>query len=101
MYIEGNNQTGSFRTIPEVPWHPENGAKLDHVIQLNCGEVCTHASYKATRTLENFNNQGTKIILLADELWLTANNSKSFVNRIKSIRRNNIGLCERSEIYHI
>ena len=38
------------------------------VIQLNCREVLTHVSYKTPRTWENFNNQGTKMILLLDEL---------------------------------
>ena len=41
--------------------------KPDPVIQLKCGEVCTHASYKATRTWENFNNWGAKITLLWDD----------------------------------
>ena len=63
---------GPFGTIPQL-------AKLDCVIQLNCEEVRTHASYKTTTTWENFNNWGTKMIL-SDELWLIANNSKSFSN---------------------
>ena len=46
-----------FGTMPQEPSHPGMGAKSDHVIQLNCGEVHTHASYKTTRTWENFNNQ--------------------------------------------
>ena len=71
--------------MPQEPWHPEKDAKLDRVIQLNFGEVCTHASYKATRTWENFNNGGTKMILLSDELGSIANNSKSFTNGSKSI----------------
>ena len=25
----------------QEPWHPGKGAKLDHVVQLNCREVCT------------------------------------------------------------
>ena len=37
------------------------------VIQLNCEEVHTHASYKTTKTWENFNKQGIKIILLSDK----------------------------------
>ena len=61
-----------FWTMPQEPWHPGKGAKPDCVIQLNCGEVRTHASYKTTRTWENFNNQGTKLILLSDKLWLIA-----------------------------
>ena len=69
-----------FGTTPQKSWQPEKDAKPDHVIQLNCGEVCTHASYKTTRTWENFNNQGTKMILLLDKLWPIANNSQSFAN---------------------
>ena len=43
----------------------------------------------------------TKMILLSDEIWLIANNSKSLANWIKSVIRNNLGLCKRSEIYFI
>ena len=78
--------------MPQEPWHPEKGAKLNRIIQLNCREVCTHASYKTTRTWENFNNQGTKKILLSDELWLIANNSKNFVNKSEPVIKNNLGL---------
>ena len=85
--------------MPQEPWHPGKDAKPDRVIQLNYGEVRTYASYKATRTWENFNNQGTKMILLSDELWSIANNSKSFANGSKSIIRNNLGFYERSDIY--
>ena len=81
---------GPFGTMPQEPWYPEKGAKLDCVIQPNCGEVCTHASYKTTRTWENFNNR-----------WLIANNSKSFANGSKSIIINNLGLWKHSEIYLI
>ena len=66
--------------MPQEHWHPGKGAKLDRVIQLNCEEVRTHASFKTTRTWENFNIRGTKMILLSDKLWLIANNSKSFAN---------------------
>ena len=57
MYIEGNNRTG----WPIWNYATETitlgkGAKLDRVIQLNCVEMCTHASYKTTRTWKNFNN---------------------------------------------
>ena len=83
------------------PWHPGKDAKPDYVIQLNCGEVCTHASYEATRTWENFNNQGTKMILLSEELWSIANNSNSFANESKLIIRNNLGSYKRSDIYLI
>ena len=84
---------------PQEPWHSGKGAKPDHVIQLNHREVRTHASYKTTRTWENFDNRGTKMILFSDELWFIANNFKSFANRSKSIIRNNVALCERSESY--
>ena len=71
-YIKGNDQThgmvGPFGTMPQEPRHPGKGAKPDHVVQLDCREVCTHANYKTTRTWENFNNRGTKMILLSDEL---------------------------------
>ena len=87
--------------MPQEPWHPGKGAKLDRVIQLNYGEVHTHASYKTTRTWENFNNRGTKMILLSDELWSIANNSKSFANGSKSMIRNNVGLYKHSDIYII
>ena len=90
-----------FGTIPQEPWHPEKGAKPDYIIQHNWKEICLHASYKTTRTCKNFNNRGTKMILLSNELWLIANNSKSFVNRSKSIIRNNLGLPKYSEIYLI
>ena len=80
---------GTIGFMPQKPWHPWKGAKLDH-IQLNYREVHTYASYKTTTTWENFNNWGTKMILLSEELWLIANNSKSFINRSKSIIRNNL-----------
>ena len=56
---------------------------------------------KTTRTWENFNNREAKTILLSEKLLLIANNSKNFVNGSKSIIRNNLGLCKRSEIYFI
>ena len=99
MLKETIEPTGLFGTMPQEPWRPGKGTKPDRVIQLKCGEVRTHASYKTTRTWEKFNNEGTKIILLSDELWLIANNSKSFANGNKSIMRNNLGLCKCSEIY--
>ena len=73
----------------------------DCVIQLNYGELRTHASYKTPRTWENFHNQGAKIILFSDKLWLIANKSKGFVNGSKSVIRNNLGLCKHSEMYLI
>ena len=39
-----------FLPLPDAAGHPGKGAKLDCVIQLNCGEVLTHASYNTTRT---------------------------------------------------
>ena len=41
------------------------------------------------------------MILRSDELWLIANNSKSFANGNKSIIRNNLGLYKQFEIYFI
>ena len=83
------------------PWHKPN-----HVIQLNCSEVHTHASYKTTRTWDNFNSQGTKIHYellkmnyLSDELWLIANNSKRFANGANSIISNNLGFRKCFVIY--
>ena len=90
---------GPFRTMPQEPWHPGKDAKPDRVIQLNSGKVLTHASYKATRIWENFNNRGTKMILLSDKLWSIANNSKSFANGSKSIIWNNLRLYKHSDIY--
>ena len=92
---------GTFGTMPQEPWHPGKGAKPDCVIQLYFGKVRTHASYKTTRTWENFNNRETKMILFSDELWLIANNSKSFANTSKTIIRNNLGLWKHPEVYLI
>ena len=78
---ETTKLAGPFGTMPQKPWHPGKGAKPDCTMQLNCGEVCTHANYKKNRTWGNFNIRGTKMILLSDKLWLIANNSKSFANR--------------------
>ena len=86
MYIKETTELADpFGTMPQEPWHPGKDAKPDHVIQLNCREVRTHVSYAATRKWENFNNQGTKPILLSEELWSIDNNSKSFANVRKSI----------------
>ena len=46
----------SFVTMSQEPQHPGKVARLDCVIQLTVGELYTHASYKTTRTWENFNN---------------------------------------------
>ena len=97
---ETTKQTSSFGTMPQEPWHPGKGAKLDCIIQLNCKKVHTHSSYKITRTWENFNNQETKMILLSGKLWLIANDSKNFANGSKSII-SNLGLCKNSGIYLI
>ena len=51
---ETTKPAGPFGTMPPEPWHPGKDAKPDLVIQLNCREVGTHASDKATRTWENF-----------------------------------------------
>ena len=70
-YIKETTETaGPFGTMPQEPWQHGKGFKPDHVIQLNCGEVHAHASYKTTRIWENFNNQGTKLIHFSDKLWL-------------------------------
>ena len=61
--------------MPQEPWQPEKGAKPDRVIQVDCEEVQTNANYNTTRTWENFNNRGKKMILISDELWLIAHNS--------------------------
>ena len=79
----------------------ERVLNLDCIIQLKCGEMRSHASFKTARTWKSFNNRGTKIFLLSEELWLIANNSKSFENGSKSVRRNNLDLCKHSEIYVI
>ena len=96
---ETTEPAGPFGTMPQEPWHPGKDAKPNRVIQLNCGEVRTHASSKTTRTWENFNNQGTKMILLSHELSSIASNSKKFANGSKVIIRNNLGLYKRSDIY--
>ena len=95
---ETTEPAGPFGTMPQEPWHPGKDAKPDHVIQLNCGEVRTHANYKTTRTWENFNHGGTKMILLSNELGSIANNSKSFANGSKSVIRNNLGLYKLPDI---
>ena len=55
---EATDPTDPLGTMPQEPWHPGKAAKpdrTDRVIQLNYGEVRTHASYKTTRTWENLN----------------------------------------------
>ena len=95
---ETTKLAGPFGTMPQEASHPGKGAKPDRVIQLSCKEMRTHASYKTTRIWENFNNQGTKMILLSDELWPIANNSKSFANRNNSVITNNLGLYKCFDI---
>ena len=65
---ETTKPAGPFGTMPQEPWHPGKDAKPDRVTQLNCREVGTHASDKATRTWENFNKRGRKMILLSNKL---------------------------------
>ena len=88
---------GPFGSMPQGPWLPGAGTTPDCVIQLNWGEVGTHASYKITRTWENFNNRETKIIFLSDKSWWTTNNFKSFANAGKSLTGNNLGLCKHPQ----
>ena len=59
---------GPFETMPQEPCYPGKSAKPDRLIQLNCREVHADASYKTTKTWENFTNRGTKMIFLSDEL---------------------------------
>ena len=40
---------GPFGTMPQELLHPGKGDKPNQDIQLNCGELCTHASYKTTK----------------------------------------------------
>ena len=56
--------------MPQEPWHPGKDAKSDRIIQLNCREVHTHASYKTTRTweLQQLRNKLYKMNLLSDKL---------------------------------
>ena len=76
---ETTKPAGPFETMPQEPWHSRKDAKLDHVIQVNCREVHTHANYKATKTWENFNNWGVKMILFSDELWSITNDSNKLI----------------------
>ena len=96
--IYWREQPEPFGTMPQEVWYPGKGAKPDCIVQLNCREVCTHASYKTTRIWANFNNGGAKMFLLSVKLWLIANNSKSFVTGVIRI---NLGLHKCSEIYLI
>ena len=94
----GSGQSTAGVTYLSMKIHPKSCRIFPRVIQLNCGEVRTYASHKTTRTWENFNNRGTRI-LLSDKLWSIVITSKSFSNESKSVIKNNLGLCKRSEIY--
>ena len=65
---ETTEETTPFGTTRQELSHLGKGVKPDRVIQLRSEEVRTHASYKATRTWENFNRRGTKMIPFSDEL---------------------------------
>ena len=72
-------------TMPQESWHPGKGAKpvtLSNFTEGKCGPM----QVINKQNWENFNNRGTKMLLLSDKLWLIANNPKSFVNRSKSIK---------------
>ena len=86
---------GSFEIMSQELWLPGKCTKPDRIIQLNWGEEHTHASYKIT--MRNFNIWETKMILLSDELWLIAINTKSFANESTSIIRKNLGFCKHSK----
>ena len=94
----GPGQSTAGVTYLSMKIDPKSCRIFPRVIQLNCGEVRTYASHKTTRTWENFNNRGTRI-LLSDKLWSIVITSKSFSNESKSVIKNNLGLCKRSEIY--
>ena len=94
----GPGQSTAGVTYLSMKIHPKSCRIFPRVIQLNCREVRTYASHKTTRTWENFNNRGTRI-LLSDKLWSIVITSKSFSNESKSVIKNNLGLCKRSEIY--
>ena len=80
-YIEGKdqNQRAHLELYHRNPDILERA--LNWTVLSICGEVRIHASYKTTKTWENVNNQGTKMILLSVELWSIANNSKNFENK--------------------
>ena len=47
---ETTEPVGPFGTMSQESWYFGKGAKQDHVTQLNCGETCTHGSYRTSRT---------------------------------------------------
>ena len=64
-YIAGHGRTGGdhlqrCHRYPDTLSRARHNAKPVRVIQLNCGEVRTHASCKTTRTRESFIHRGTK-----------------------------------------
>ena len=99
-YIEGNDWTTiPFGNIPQKCWQPGKDATPDQIIQstvVKCAPMQV-----VNQSMGQLQQQGTKMSLLSDELWLITNNSKSFANRGKSIIRNDLGLCKHSEIYLI
>ena len=68
--------------MPQEPCHPGKSAEPDCIMQLSCEEVQVMSN---NQNMENFNDRGTKMILLLEELLLIATNSKGFANRRKSI----------------
>ena len=51
--------------------------------------------------MEELKQWGNKNDPSSKELWLIANNYKSFANGSKAIIRNNLSLCNHSKIYLI
>ena len=107
---QSHSQVGVNTSSPAVYWRKQPNWRVhlelccrnhDIRIVLSNSTAHTHASCKTTRTQENFNNRVTKMVLPSDELWLIANNSKSFANGSESIIRNNLGLFKHFEIYLI
>ena len=73
--LHANNSSPDIYRRKRLNWwaHLElchrNPGLVERVLNwINCGEVHTYASYKTTRTWENFNNLGTKMILVSDEI---------------------------------
>ena len=59
---------GPFGTMPQEHRHPEKAAKLDHVVQLKCGEVHTLVSYKRNQNMGKLHQTRNKNDPLSDEL---------------------------------
>ena len=83
---------------PEILKRVLNWIALSNSTAMKCAPMQVITK---NRTWENFNSRETKMTLLSDEIWLIANNFKSFANGSKLIIRNNIGLCKHPEIYLI